>query len=269
MTISVKNDLQKSKKSKRNIIETTGVVSDMIRQTSNTKTLRITTPFLDENQSPFQFKPGQFVMVRPEIKNKMIPRAYSISSSPTRSMKKNGYFDLTVRQTEKPLVSKWLNKRKNGDEIQFRGPYGNFFWDENDFHAEQLVLMGAGSGITPLKSILEYIHDKRYENKVELLYSCRYESEIISKKELEELIKYTLNAKLILTLTRENEESKWPGHRGRLNKKLIENELRSNNFNLEKTKFYLCGTSDFVNAMIDILFDIGIEKQCILHEKWD
>ncbi|MHA1984751.1 MAG: FAD-binding oxidoreductase [Candidatus Hodarchaeales archaeon] len=259
----------KEKKPKRYVIDTTGIVSEMIQETGDTKTLRIKVPHLKEENKPFRFKPGQFVMVRPEINGKIVPRAYSISSSPTRSVDDDGYFDLTVRQTKKPTVSKWLNERKIGDEIPFRGPYGQFFWDEEDTDAEEIFMLGAGSGITPLKSILEYIHDKKMNNKITLIYSCRYENEIISRKELENLIENTSNAKLLLTLTREKEDSAWLGYRGRINKELIQQELNNSNFDLYKSKFYMCGTPSFVEFMTNILLELDIDRTHILHEKWD
>lgn len=259
----------RKKKPKKYMIETMGIVSEMIRETDDTQTLRIKYPYIKNEDKPFRFKPGQFVIVRPKIGGKVIPRAYSISSSPTRSGIENGYIDLTVRQTETPTVSKWLNDRKIGDEILFRGPYGQFFWDERDPEAEEIIMLGAGSGITPLKSILEYIHDKHLDNKVSLIYSCRYENELIGVKELYKLIENTSNGELIITLTREKEVSKWKGQRGRINTNLIQQVINERKFELEKTKFYMCGTPGFVGAMSDILVEIGIDRRKILHEKWD
>ena len=257
----------KLKKEKKKIIETVGIVSEMKRETPDTQTLRIKMPNLDPKDRPFQFKAGQFVMVRPEINGKVIPRAYSISSSPTRALGDDGFFDLTVRQTETPTVSKWLNDRKVGDEILFRGPYGNFFWDEDDPNAEQVFLAGGGSGVTPLKSIMEYIHDKGYPNQVRLLYSVRTQSDVISHKELDDLHEQTKNARVVYTLTREPENTGWTGRRGRINLDLVKEELQD--YDLTKTKCYLCGTPQFCNTLVDLLQQAGIPKERILHEKWD
>ena len=261
-------DTPKKEKVKKYLIDTTAVVDEVIVETHDTKTLRLKTPNLPPDE-PFHYQPGQFVMVRPEINGNIIPRAYSFSSSPTRSMQKEGYFDLTVRQTETPTVSKWLNDRQVGDKIDFRGPYGNFVWDETDPEAQEVFLIGAGSGITPLKCIFEYIHDKKYPNKVELLYSCRTMDEIISKEPLDQLHKETSNSKIIYTLTREPQDSQWKGHRGRIDSSLIKNELEENHFDLKKTKFYMCGTPIFCQTMVDILKGLGVLEDHILHEKWD
>ena len=254
----------KVKKEKKKIIETVGIVSEVKRETPDTQTLRIKMPNLKPEVGYFQFRPGQFVMVRPEINGKVIPRAYSISSSPTRTMSNDGYFDLTVRQTETPTVSKWLNERRIGDEILFRGPYGNFFWDETDPESEQVFLAGGGSGVTPLKSILEYIHDKGYSNQVRLMYSVRTQADIISRTELNELVEKTKNAKLIVTLTREPQDSGWIGNRGRINLELLKNELKDYDFT--RTKCYLCGTPQFVSTLVELLEQAGIAKDRILHE---
>lgn len=265
--MSTTSEKVKLKKKKKKIIESVGIVDTMQRETPDTQTLRIKMPNLAPEDKPFIFKAGQFVMVRPEIDGKVIPRAYSISSSPERTKGDNGYFDLTVRQTETPTVSKWLNERKKDDEVLFRGPYGHFFWDEDDPESEQVFLAGGGSGITPLKSILEYIYDKNFDNQVTLLYSCRTQADIISNKELNHLNENTKNSKVIITLTREPENNDWKGHRGRIDINLIKNELSL--FDLNRTKCYLCGTPQFVNTMIELLTNAGIEKEKIIHEKWD
>ena len=265
--MSTTSENVKVKKEKKKIIETVGIVSEMQRETPDTQTLRIRMPNLDPNDKPFQFKPGQFVMVRPEINGKVIPRAYSIASSPTRTLGDDGFFDLTVRQTENPTVSKWLNDRKVGDEILFRGPYGNFYWDETDPNSEQVFLAGGGSGVTPLKSIFEYIFDKGYANQVKLLYSVRTQADIISYKELSYLRDHTKNSKIVFTLTREPENSTWNGRRGRINLKLVQEELKDYDFN--RTKCYLCGTPQFVETLVELLEQAGISHDRILHEKWD
>ena len=271
MTTTTTTTTGKKKKLSKYLVDTIGIVTDMVRETPDTQTLRIKTPYLKDDEIPFHFKPGQFVMVRPYVEehDKVIPRAYSISSSPMRSMQENGYFDLTVRQTETPTVSKWLNDRKISDEIPFRGPYGNFVWNEKDHRCEQVFMLGGGSGITPMKCIMEYIHDKQLPNKVELLYSCRTHTDIIFEKELPLLAQNCDNARLQITLTREPPDSDWKGLRGRFDKESVQNALKDRNFDLAKTTFFLCGTPQFTTGMIDHLFEIGVDPTHIKKEKWD
>jgi ferredoxin-NADP reductase len=262
---------KRKKKKTRYLVDTVGIVTKMMRETHDTQTLRIETPSIPEEKAPFRFIPGQFVMVRPYIEKhgKVIPRAYSISSSPTRAMTEGGYFDLTVRQTEEPTVSKWLNDCEVGDEIPFRGPYGNFVWEPGNPESEQLFMLGGGSGITPLKCILEYIHDRRLTNKVSLFYSCRTQTDIIFKEELPELVKGVKNARLMITLTREGAETEWTGSRGRFGLEDVSREIKNENFDINKSMFYLCGTPPFVGGMIKHICDIGVSKKRIKKERWD
>ena len=78
---------------RKNIFEIEGIVSKIIQETADTHTIRITIPERNDDQGEFTFKPGQFVMVKPEINGKKIPRAYSISSSPTKVLSGNYYID--------------------------------------------------------------------------------------------------------------------------------------------------------------------------------
>ena len=110
------------------------------------------------------FYPGQFFMVRFED-NKVFRRAYSISSSPTQK----GFMEITM-----DLVGEFttkLFKSKVGDNLIFKGPYGRFYFTEE--MKNNLVLIGGGLGITPLRSIIRYCTDKKLSNKINFIYSAR------------------------------------------------------------------------------------------------
>ena len=249
---------QEQSKTKKSI-ETVGHVIKVITETHDTKTLRI------QFDIPFTFKPGQFVMVKSKINDKTISRAYSISSSPTKAENEH-FIDLTVRQTEKPVVSKWLNERKVNDKILFKGPYGKFFWQEDDPECSELILLGGGSGITPLKSIIEYISELNMKNKAKLLYSCITQGDIIMYENLQATANKKPNIEVEFYLTREPKDSNWKGKRGRINKRDIQNTL--NEFEIEKTACFLCGNPSFVVTMSVLLNDAGIKEEKIFHEKW-
>lgn len=257
-------EVQAQNKKKKATIESIGVVTKVTKETPDTHTLRISMPNLKDDQKPFTFKPGQFVMVRPQINGKTIPRAYSVSSSPTRAESEN-YYDLTVRQTETPTVSKWLNDRQLKDEILFRGPYGQFYWEENHPESSELLLIGGGSGVTPLKSMMEYIADKKLGNKAFLLYSSKTEKDIILRKPLEDLASQNKNIKCEFSLTREPDNKNF--RHGRIDLQYIKNTLKE--FDMDKTGCYLCGTPTFVQTMVDYLKEAGIKEDKIWHERWE
>ena len=88
-------------------------------------------------------------MVRADINGESVRRAYSVSSSPTRD-----YLEITIRQTEDPTMSKYLNDRSEGDDLEIKGPYGRFIWKPEI--SDKLICLGAGSGITPFRAFFEY-----------------------------------------------------------------------------------------------------------------
>ena len=226
----------------------------IIRKTQETLDTVTLTLKLSE---PFTWLPGQFVMIKATINGKVVNRAYSISSPPLTT----DTLDITVRQTSKPTMSKYLQEVKEGDTLLLRGPYGKFIWKEG--MSDRIVLLGAGSGITPLKAIIEYVLAKQLPVKMKLLYSSAYWNEVIFKDKLIELSKNNDNFTLILTITREQAPEPWV-MKGRFNQERIQTEIKG----YEDALYYLCGAPAFVNDMITNLQALGIPKGNIKHEQW-
>src|SRR5260370_6507628 len=99
-------------------------------------------------------KPGQFLTFHLDIDGKQVARSYSICSSPL----KTDYVEITPKRTKNGYVSVFLNERATpGLVIRATGPAGQFYFDEN-LHTE-IVLIAAGSGITPMIAMLRYIEE--------------------------------------------------------------------------------------------------------------
>ncbi|MDQ7082916.1 MAG: hypothetical protein Q9N34_08220 [Aquificota bacterium] len=126
------------------------------------------------------------------------------------------------------------------------------------------MLIGAGSGVVPLMSILRYIKDKELHNvKATLLVSYTSYEEIIYRKELEELSGHS-NIKVRITLTRKAPED-WEGLRGRINTDMVLKEVEDIPANL----YYLCGPPAFVDDMKKLLLQLGVERKQIKTERYD
>ena len=143
--------------------------------------------------SDIVFKPGQFFMVRFED-SKVFHRAYSISSSPTQKDFMEITMDLVGEFTTK------LFKSKVGDNLIFKVPYGKFYFTEQ--MKNNLVLIGGGLGITPLRSIIRYCTDKKLSNKINFIYSVRTPENIVYKEEFKKFKEENPNCNLTLTMTR-------------------------------------------------------------------
>lgn len=131
-----------------------------------------------DNNEPFLFEPGQFV----EVSIAGIGEApISLSSAP------NGVsFELVVRKVGD--VTSALHRMKAGDKVGIRGPFGNGF-DVDAMKGKDLLFIGAGLGIVPLRSLINYVIDPRHRKdygKVTILYGCKEPCEMLFGDEVAE-----------------------------------------------------------------------------------
>ena len=220
----------------------------IIEETLDTKTLRFS---LDKNK--FEFLPGQFIMLEAKVNGKIERRAYSISSSPTEK----NFIEITVKKVENGKVSNYVHSLKEGASLEIKGPYGHFTLDEK---AKDIVLIAAGCGVAPFMSMAKYIINKKLDINVKLIYSEKTPEYVICKKEFEDLQKYN-NFRYVLTLTRFNEAS-WKGLKGRVNADLIKKNSTKDSI------FYISGSVQMVDGIMELLKEINIHKEKIKIEKY-
>jgi ferredoxin-NADP reductase len=180
-------------------------------------------------------------------------RSYSIASAP-----EDGTLMLTIERLEDGEVSPYLvDVLRPGDELELRGPIGGYFvWDES--LGGPLNLIGGGSGVVPLRSMLRHHRLSGSSVPVRVLYSARSLDDLIYGEEL-------LGADDVhLTLTRAWPED-WEGHRGRVDGELLEEVTwRADREPLS----YICGPTGFVEAVAQSLVDAGHEPGRIRTERF-
>ncbi len=233
-------------------VEQLATIVEARKETADTRTLRL------KPQIPFSWLPGQFITVRAEIDKKKVTRAYSISSSPT----KTEWLEITVRQTASPTMSKYLNEVAEGTQLTIKGPYGRFLWTEEV--SKQVILIGAGCGITPLKAIAEYILDKKLQARINLLYSCSRFDTVIFYKTLKEWKNSFPNFEFNLFITREKNTGQEGVFSGRIDKQRLEELIAG----YEGAPVYICGSPSFVESMQSMLSDIGVDSRLVKREQW-
>ena len=173
------------------------------QQTHDTRTLRFQLP----REKRFCAKPGQFLTFQWTIDGQRVPRSYTISSSPVHE----NYVEITPKRMENGCVSVFLNEQaKPGLVVEASGPYGQFYFDET-LH-KSIVLIAAGSGITPMISMLSYIDDLKLANPVSLLYCVRTRADIIFQDELVRLGRSLPHFTYEVCLSRP--DPNWKGHSG-------------------------------------------------------
>jgi ferredoxin-NADP reductase len=222
-------------------------------QTHDTKTLRFQVP----KERRLSAKPGQFLTFQWTVDGQRVPRSYTISSSPTHE----NYVEITPKRAENGCVSVFLNERaKPGLRVEASGPYGRFYFDETMHNS--IVLIAAGSGITPMISMLRYIDDLKLATPVTLLYCVRTSADIIFQNELVRLEKSLPNFKYQVCLSRP--DPAWKGHSGHLTGEFVSQHVT----NLESLTFFLCGPKGFMNNAHQLLSTLGVNQERILQESF-
>ncbi len=230
-------------------------IEKVIQETPDTKTIRLKV------KKPIDFIPGQFMMLGLDLHidggKKLVKRAYSIASSPT----KKDYLEFTFNIYPKGQLSPHLYALKEGDNLYVEGSFGKFNFKEDN--SRSATFIGAGAGLTPLMSMIRYIVDKKLPINCTLVYSVKKPENIIYYKELLDLEK-SKKLDLNITITRA-EGTDWKGKTGRIDSNMV-NELLSPT--LKQSNFYLCGPPEMVEGTVKILEDLGVEKDRINREQW-
>jgi len=179
-----------------------------------------------------------------------------MSSSPTEQ----NFIEVTAKTTEDGFFSDYLvNYLEEGEEFLVKGPFGQFYFNENETK-KNILLIGAGSGISPLMSILRFIDSKNLDVNAHIIFSNKTEDEILWRDEIEKLSEKE-NISHTFTLTREE----WDGPKGRISKEMVEKNLVK-----DETDFYLCGPPLFVKNIERILMiDLKISKERVKKEIYD
>ena len=221
----------------------------VIDETHDVKTFR----FVAEPTVQFSYKPGQFVTLDLEIDGKRVMRSYSISSTPSRPH----VLEITVKRVSHPaniadaplgLVSNWLHDNITvGSQVKLKGPMGNFTCVDNQ--AQKLLLISAGSGITPMMSMSRWLCDTGADVDIVFIHSARSPRDFIFRHELESMTARYANFKLAVTTTRSEPGQAWVGYSGRLNEVMLQAIAPD----WRERTVYVCGPNPFMERVKTIL----------------
>lgn len=216
----------------------------IIPQTHDTKTLRFALP---TGQS-ISFKPGQFLSLTFLFDGRKETRCYSICNSSATS----GYIEITPKRMKNGSVSSYLNDRaKSGLTIEAAGAFGQFFFDQQ-LH-KRIVLVAAGSGITPMISMLRTIADLGLETTATLLYCVRTSRDIIFASELKRIAEEIPTFRYDILCS--EPEPGLPDSRGRINSNWVAAKVDK----VAESDFFLCGPAPFMEVARTILIDLGAD----------
>jgi ferredoxin-NADP reductase len=176
-------------------------------------------------------------------------RSYSIASAP-----EDERLVLTVERLEDGEVSPYLTEVvQPGDELELRGPVGGYFvWEQS--LGGPLFLVGGGSGVVPLRAMLQHHRAVGSAVPARLLYSARTQADLIYKRELSCF-------DTTITLTREH----WAGRTGRVDRELLEEVAWPATHH---PLVYVCGPTGFVEAVADAFVALGHDASRVRTERF-
>jgi ring-1,2-phenylacetyl-CoA epoxidase subunit PaaE len=237
-------------------------VKEVIKETDDAITIAFWHPLSEQ----IKYKAGQFLtLIVPADGGKKVRRSYSMSSSPHSDTS----VAVTVKRVAGGLVSNYLcDEVKTGDFIEAIEPMGNFFIEPNAELERNLVLIGAGSGITPLMSMAKSVLKIEPKSKVTLVYGNRKAESIIFRKELIELEAQNHDSFQVAHILSQGDET-WAGHRGRINSSNIVMMLKSMDVHFKSEVFYMCGPAEMMDDVIGSLEMFDVPKERIHKENFN
>ena len=150
------------------------------RETADAITIHLEHP--EKTVIPYQA--GQFLTLMVPVNGKKERRAYSLCSSPVEQPR----LSVTVKRVKGGLLSNYLiDKLKVGDSLEVLAPMGNFNLIPAAVNRRTVVLIGAGSGITPLMAMAKSVLHHETASQVRLIYANRNEESVIFKNQLKTL----------------------------------------------------------------------------------
>ncbi len=207
------------------------------------------------------FRAGQHVDVRLTAPDGyQAERSYSIGSAPEAAE-----IELIVERLDDGEVSPFFHEIvQPGDTIELRGPIGGHFtWERKD--GGPLLLVGGGSGVVPLLSMLRHRAAVAPDVPAALVYSARASDELVDADELLRRAEGEANFSLFVTLTRDSAVAA-PFRTGRIAAPLIGEALAG--FATLPRHSYVCGSTGFVDSVTRLLLDMNVPFPSIKTERY-
>lgn len=195
------------------------------------------------------FDAGQYLTFGLDIDGAPVERCYTISSPPGQPTRPT----ITVKRVPGGPVSGWLHDRlRVGDRVQARGPLGCFSMATHP--ADKVLFLSAGSGITPLMSMVRDLRDRDDPTDIVFVHSARTPDDIIFRQELEEIAG---RGQVTVTVLCEDDfpSQRWNGPRGRLSLPAM---LTAAPDLLDRDVF-TCGPPPYMAAVRELLATVGAD----------
>jgi len=198
----------------------------------------------------FQYFPGQHINFTVTIAGEKQHCCYTLSSSPTEG----GYISITIKRIPGGVISNYFHDHfQVGQSISTLNASGNFYLAEPI--PKKVLLLSAGSGITPMLSMLRFMAKNRCENQVIFLHSAHGEADLIARSEIENLARQHGRCKVVYTLTQPVKPD-WQGFQGRITTQMFRGIPQLTNYHV-----FTCGPKLFRRTAQEIFKALGLPRK--------
>jgi len=233
-------------------------IKEIHRETENAVTICFSLP--EDLKSIFTFKSGQYITLKTTLNSEEIRRDYSLCSSP-----KSGEIKVAVKAVKDGTFSAYANKElKAGDVLEVASPKGHFVFEPNDKKTKNIAVFAAGSGITPILSIVKCALEEEIHSKVILVYGNKTTKDTMFLNELLNLQhEYSQRLSIQFVFSQADEDD---AIFGRIEKSTVNYVIKNKHKHIDVDAFYLCGPEAMIHAVKDVLTEHDIPKERIFFE---
>jgi ring-1,2-phenylacetyl-CoA epoxidase subunit PaaE len=233
-------------------------IKNIERETSNAVTINFEVP--QDLKETYSFKAGQYITLKTILNGKETRRDYSLCSSP-----ESGDLKVAVKQVQDGTFSAYANNDlRIGDTLEVAPPKGHFVFQPNDSKIKHIAAFAAGSGITPILSIVKCALEEEVLSNVVLVYGNKTTDDTMFLKELLELQhKYSKRLSIQFVFSQAQEDD---SIFGRIEKSTVNLILKNKHKDLSIDAFYLCGPEAMIHTVKDVLAEHHTPRERVFFE---
>lgn len=233
-------------------------VSEVRRETDDCVSVAFDIP--EHLSESFRFIPGQYLTLRQEIQGEDVRRSYSICAAPT-----DGELRVAIKKVPNGVFSTFANDvLKAGDQVDVMTPMGRFKLQADPAAKRTYVFIAAGSGITPVLSMIKSVLLEEPQSQALLFYGNRTSKTIIFKEALEDLKDLYLGRLAVYHVL--SGESADGGMGGRIDREKLE-QWSEKFFNPQQVDaYFLCGPGNLIETVKNTLIEIGVAPERVHFE---
>ncbi len=233
-------------------------VKEIIRETPDAISVLFNVP--SELKDNYQFTAGQYINLKLTLDGNEIRRAYSICSTP-----ESGELKIAIKAIKNGYFSKFANEQLTaGKVLEVGTPEGKFTFEPDASRQKNYAAFVAGSGITPVLSILQTVLEKEPNSTFVLVYGNKSSNETIFYNQLHDLqLKYVGRFFVHYVFSQQKAEEQLFG---RIDKSVVNFVLKNKHKEKEFDKFYLCGPEEMINCVSAVLKENNVKEKDIKFE---